>query len=107
MLNKPAANRFEAHIRGTEKRKLPKWLEPQRSGLTFFVRYFTDNGLVPLSDFRTLRISFEGNPIDVRKRTRWFEEAQAWQYMLLANRARHAEKLRGSNEHCDKRTGTN
>jgi hypothetical protein len=107
VLNKPAANRFEAHIRGTEKRELPKWLEPKRSKLTYFVRYFTENGFIPLSDFRTLRISLEGIPLDPRKRTRWFEEAQAWQGMLLANRARHAEKLRGHHDDYVKRTGTN
>jgi len=84
VLNKPAANRLETHIRGAEKRDLPKWLEPKRSKLTRFVRYFTENGFIPLSDFRTMRISFGGIPLDPRKRTRWWEEAQVWQDLLLS-----------------------
>ena len=84
MLSKPAANRHEVSIRGTEERRLPKWLEPKRSKLTGFVRYFTENdGFVPLSDFRTMRISFEGVPLDPRQRSRWWQEAQAWQDLLL------------------------
>ena len=38
MLSKPAANRHEVPIRGTEERRLPKWLEPHRNRLTRFVR---------------------------------------------------------------------
>ena len=83
MLSKPAANRHEVSIRGTEDRRLPKWLEPKRSKLTGFVRYFTENGFVPLSDFRTMRIAFEGVPLDPRQRSRWWQEAQAWQDLLL------------------------
>ena len=83
MLKKPAANRHQVSIRGTEERRLPKWLEPKRSKLTGFVRYFTESGFDPLSDFRTLRMSFEGIPLDPRQRSRWWQEAQAWQDLLL------------------------
>ena len=96
MLSKPAANRHEVSIRGTEERRLPKWLEQKRSKLTGFVRYFTENGFVPLSDFRTMRISFEGVPLDPRKRSRWWEEAQVWQDLLL----RESGNKDNRNEHC-------
>ena len=83
MLSKPAANRHEISIRGTEERRVPKWLEPKRSNLTWFVRYFTECGAVPLSDFRTMRISVDGVSLDPRQRSRWWQEAQAWQDLLL------------------------
>ena len=83
MLNKPAANRYEVTIPGTDDRNLPKWLEPHRAKLTRFVRYYTEAGMVPLSDFKTMRITLSGEAIDPRQRTRWFEEAQIWQDLLL------------------------
>lgn len=83
MLSKPAANRHQVSIRGTEERRLPKWLEPHRDRLTRFVRFHTEAGMVPMSDFRTMRISFEGVPLDPRQRSRWWQEAQAWQDLLL------------------------
>jgi hypothetical protein len=58
-------------------------MEPKRSELTWFVRYLTENGCIPLADFRSMRISFQGVPLDPRKRTRWWDEAQAWQDLLL------------------------
>ena len=83
MLSKPAANRHEVPIHGTEDRRLPKWLEPHRDRLTRFVRSNTEAGMVPMSDFRTMRISFAGVPLDPRQRSRWWQEAQAWQDLLL------------------------
>ena len=88
VLNQPAVNRYSVPIKGTEKRRLPKWMEPHRDRLTRFVRSNTEAGMVPMSDFKTIRISigsketlFELKP---HERTRWFQEAQIWQDLLLS-----------------------
>ena len=56
VLNQPAVNRYSVPIKGTEKRRLPKWMEPHRDRLTRFVRLNTEAGMVPMSDFKTMRI---------------------------------------------------
>ena len=89
--NQPAVDRFTFPIKGTEKRRLPKWMDPHRDRLTRFVRRFTDAGMVPISDFKTMRISVgpkdaDGNraALEPHQRTRWFQEAQSWQDLLLS-----------------------
>ena len=86
--NQPAVDRFTVPIKGTEKRRLPKWMEPHRNRLTRFVRRSTDAGMVPMSDFKTMRISIGPKetrvPLAVHERTRWFKEAQIWQDLLLS-----------------------
>ena len=89
--NQPAVDRFTVPIKGTEKRRLPMWMEPHRDRLTRFVRRFTDAGFVPMSDYKTMRISYgpkdaEGNraSLEPHQRTRWFKEAQIWQDLLLS-----------------------
>jgi len=58
-------------------------MEPKRTDLTWFVRHMTEAGMIPLSDYQKLRISFDGIPLDRNKRKRWWEEAQLWQDLLL------------------------
>ena len=88
VLNQPAVNRYSVPIKGTEKRRLPKWMEPHRDRLTRFVRFHTEAGMVPMSDFKTIRISLGPKeacvPLAVHERTRWFREAQIWQDLLLS-----------------------
>jgi hypothetical protein len=88
VLNQPAVDRHSVPIKGTEKRRLPKWMEPHRDRLTHFVRSNTEAGMVPMSDFKTMRICvgpkatrYELKP---HERTRWFQEAQIWQDLLLS-----------------------
>ena len=57
VLNQPAVNRYSVPIKGTENRRLPKWMEPHRDRLTRFVRLNTEAGMVPMSDFKAMRIS--------------------------------------------------
>ena len=87
VLNQPAVNRYSVPIKGTEKRRLPKWMKPHRDRLTRFVRLNTEAGMVPMSDFKTMRISIGPKearvPLAVHERTRWFQEAQIWQDLLL------------------------
>ena len=86
--NQPVVDRFTVPIKGTEKRRLPMWMEPHRDRLTRFVRRFTDAGMVPMSDWKTMRISIGPKgarvPLAVDERTRWFKEAQIWQDLLLS-----------------------
>ena len=86
--NQPAVDRFAPPIKGTEKRRLPKWMEPRRDGLTRFVRRSTDLGMVPISDYKTMQVAFgpKGDrvPLAVHEKLRWFKEAQIWQDLLLS-----------------------
>ena len=88
VLNQPAVDRYSVPIKGTEKRRLPKWMEPHRDRLTRFVRRNTEAGMVPMSDFKTMRIAIgpqaDRVPLAVHERTRWFQEAQIWQDLLLS-----------------------
>lgn len=88
MLNQPAVNRYSVPIKGTEKRRLPKWMEPHRDRLTRFVRLNTEAGMVPMSDFKTMRIRVGPKAtryeLEPHERTRWFQEAQIWQDLLLS-----------------------
>ena len=86
--NQPAVDRFAVPIKGTEKRRLPKWFEPHRARLTRFVRRNTEAGMVPISDFKTMRITIGPKAtrfaLEPHERTRWFQEAQIWQDLLLS-----------------------
>ena len=84
VLNQPAVNRLAVPIRDTEKRRLPKWMEPHRVRLTRFVRLHTEAGAVPITDFKTMRITIERVALEPHERTRWFQEAQIWQDLLLS-----------------------
>ena len=88
MLNQPAVNRYSVPIKGTEKRRLPKWMEPHRDRMTRFVRLNTEAGMVPMSDFKTMRIRVGPKAtryeLEPHERTRWFQEAQIWQDLLLS-----------------------
>ena len=88
MLNQPAVDRYSVPIKGTEKRRLPKWMEPHRDRLTRFVRLNTEAGMVPMSDFKTMRIRVGPKAtryeLEPHERTRWFQEAQIWQDLLLS-----------------------
>ena len=84
VLNQPAVNRYSVPIKGTEKRRLPKWMEPHRVRLTRFVRLHTEAGAVPITDFKTMRITIDRVALEPHERTRWFQEAQIWQDLLLS-----------------------
>jgi hypothetical protein len=89
-------------LRRTEKEQLPAWLNEQRGCLFDFVVWGTHCGMVPISDFRTFRISFNGNPVDPRRRRFWWDTAQRWQQHLLA---KSGEPENGRNDHCVTKLG--
>ena len=99
MLSRPAANRQEVPIKGTDLRRLPKWLDPHRAKLTRFVRYLTEAGAVPLSEYafiQVMRISLNGETLHNRQRQRWLEEAQVWQNLLLSESGTSRDQRRDS-----------
>jgi len=52
------------------------------------VRLNTEAGMVPMSDFKTMRIRVGPKAtryeLEPHERTRWFQEAQIWQDLLLS-----------------------
>jgi len=58
--------------------------------------------MVPISDFKTIRISFDGKPVDPRQRRYWWDTAQRWQQHLLT---KSGAPETGRNDHFVKSLG--
>ncbi len=80
-------SKLEIQIEGTQKLKTPKWLS--RKGLTFFVRYFSQGGMIPIDEYRNgFRISnVEGEQLPEEKRRVYFRHARIWQDLLLKEKS--------------------
>lgn len=83
----PRPTRFQpynAPIPGTERDRLPAWMEPHRERLGRFVRFHSDAGMIPISDFKQIRIAFgDGLKLNEAQGGAWFKAAQRWQDLLL------------------------
>lgn len=76
-------DRLSNPIKGTEKRDLPRFIS--RSELTWFVRYMSESGAIPLSNIPQFMVSFGGDKLNPQQRKVFFKHAQIWQDLLLRN----------------------
>ncbi len=90
-------DRLNIPIKGTEKRDLPRFID--RGDLTFFVRYFSEGGAIPIAEeLNGMRISFGGQSLSPQQRKAFFKHAQLWQDLLLAESGRETFKSDSTNQ---------
>ena len=74
-------------IEGSEKRSVPKWIE--RKDLNHFVRYFSDQGFIPIEKYKNeIRItSLAGKRLTRTQINDLFNHAAIWQKLLLKEKS--------------------